>query len=95
MERRMSARKAVDLSVYLSRPGQGPARCMASDISDAGVFLRTHPLDLPRNVRLNLMFALHIGSSNLVRLHRVSAVVARTGSDGVGMVFCRSRVRSG
>lgn len=92
VERRLSARKPVDLSVYLSYPGQPRARCLASDISDAGVFLRINPLDLPRNVRVQLMFALHIRSTNLVRLHRISAMVARTGAEGVGMVFCESRM---
>jgi hypothetical protein len=95
VERRLSARKPVDLSVYLSCPGRGLARCMASDISDAGIFIKTSPLDLPRNVRLELMFALHIRSTNLVRLHRVTAMVARSESDGVGMIFCESRLTRG
>jgi hypothetical protein len=50
------------------------------------VFLKTG-FNPPRNVRLSLMFALHV-RSNLVRLHRVTAVVARNGCDGVGMKFC-------
>jgi hypothetical protein len=95
VERRLSARKHVDLSVYVSCPGQAPARCLASDISDAGVFLRTRPLNLPRNVRVHLMFALHIRATNLVRLHRVSAMLARTGADGIGMAFCESRLPRG
>lgn len=95
LERRVSARKPVDLSVYVSCPGQAPARCLVSDISDAGVFLRTSALDLPRNVRVNLMFALRIRASNLVRLHRVSAMLVRTGADGVGMMFCESRLPRG
>ena len=92
MERRLSNRKPVDVNVYLSCPGQSLARCMASDISDAGVFLKTSPLGLPRNVRLNLMFALRIRSTNLVRLHRVTAMVVRSESHGVGMMFCQSRL---
>lgn len=88
MERRTSERKLVEVSVYLSDTGYRIAHCMASDISDAGVYLKTNPLYLPRNRRLNLTFALHLKASNVVRLRRLSAVVAHTREDGVGLKFC-------
>jgi hypothetical protein len=68
MERRLSTRKPVDVSVYL--------------------FLKVNPLQVPKNKRLNLMFALHLNASNLVRLRRVSAIAIRSEQSGVGMKFC-------
>jgi len=91
MERRASERKLVDVSVYLSDAGYRVAHCMASDISDAGVYLKTNPLYLPRNRRLNLTFALRLKASNVVRLRRLSAVVTHTREDGVGLKFCTNR----
>ncbi|HFD80999.1 MAG TPA: PilZ domain-containing protein [Gammaproteobacteria bacterium] len=91
MERRLSKRKPVDVEVYLSDGGQPLGRFTASDISGDGVYLKANPLDLPRGKPLSLLFALSMEASNVVRLHRVSAVVARSENDGVGMRFCRKR----
>jgi len=91
MERRTSARKLVEVSVYLSDTGYRVAHCMASDISDAGVYLKTNPLYLPRNRRLNLTFALRLKSSNVVRLRRLTAMVTHTREDGVGLKFCAKK----
>jgi hypothetical protein len=88
MERRISERKFVDLNVYISQPGSASIRCVASDISGAGIFLKTNPLYLPRCKQLNLVFALRIKSSNVVRIRQVPAVVTRSESGGVGMKFC-------
>ncbi len=88
MERRTFERKLVRVNVYLPDTGSPVAHCMASDISNAGVYLKTNPLYLPRNRRLNLIFALHLKSSNVVRLRRLSAVVTHTREDGVGLKFC-------
>jgi len=89
MERRISKRKFIDVSVYVSVPGQAAMRCAASDISDTGVFLKANPLYVPRRKRLNLVFALRMKSSNVIRMRKVAAVVTRSESDGVGMRFCR------
>jgi hypothetical protein len=89
MERRHSTRKPVDVSVYLMDAGGPASRCTATDISTAGLFLKVNPLQVPKNKRLNLMFALHLNASNLVRLRRVSAIAIRTEQTGVGMKFCK------
>ena len=89
MERRLSTRKRVDVSVYLLDTQTHAARCTATDISTAGLFLKVNPLQVPKNQRLNLMFALHFKASNLVRLRRVSAIAIRTEQRGVGMKFCK------
>ena len=91
MERRLSRRKQVNVSVYLSCAGQCPARCTAVDISGAGVFVKTNPTSVPRNEQLKLIFALHVKASNVVRLRQVPAMATRFESDGVGMVFCRGQ----
>lgn len=85
----MSTRKPVDVSVYVLDAGQPAARCTATDISTAGLFLKVNPLQVPQNKRLDLMFALHLKASNLVRLRRVSAIAIRIDSTGVGMKFCK------
>lgn len=91
MERRLSERKSVYVNVYVPMPGQPALRCAASNISDAGVFLRTSPLYLPRNKSLRLVFAVSDQDSNVVSMHHVPARVARCETDGVGMVFCNRR----
>ena len=91
MERRASTRRLVEVTVYLSDSRRCVAHCTASDISDTGVYLKTNPLYLPRNRRFNLTFALHLKSSNVVRLRRLSAVVTHAREDGVGLKFCPSK----
>ena len=89
MERRLSTRKPVDVSVYLVDAGSPAARCTATDISTAGIFLKVNPLQVPKNKRLKLMFALRLKASNLVRLRRVSAIAIRSNHAGVGRKFCK------
>jgi len=91
MERRSSNRKSVEVSVYLSDGDKRLSRCIATDISANGIFLKTNPLFVPRHKCLKLLFALRANSSNLVRLRRVTAIVTRSQQDGVGMRFCASR----
>ena len=88
MERRKSERKYVNVSVYVSLPGHPAMWCTARDISNAGIFLKTNPVYVARQKKIGLVFALRKKSSNVVRMHRVSAMVARTVANGVGMVFC-------
>lgn len=91
MERRLSLRKLVDVSVYISSGGKAICRCTAIDISSAGIYLKLNPLDVPRNTVIDLTFALHLQSSNIVRLRRVSAIITHSQSDGVGMMFCQHK----
>ena len=94
MERRSCARKPVEVSVYFSDADHQLSRCKATDISASGIFLRGNPIFIPRHKCLKLMFALRVGSSNLVRLRRVTAIVTRSQPDGVGMMFCASGKRA-
>lgn len=88
MERRISERKPVDVNVYVSQAGHSAVCCKATDISKTGVFLNSHSLYMSTRRKLELVFALPVKSSNVVRMRHVSALVTRTDSNGVGMVFC-------
>ena len=94
MERRLRPRKPVTVSVYLSDPGQRARRNVARNRSSNGVFIEADALDFPRHVPLQLFFALQGHDENIVRVHRVSAMVVRAASAGVGMMFCGSARRS-
>jgi len=89
MEHRLSTRKPVKVSVYLLDAENPAARYTATDISTTSIFLKVNPLQVPKNKRLDLMFALHLTASNLIRLRRVSAIAIRTDHAGVGMKFCK------
>lgn len=88
MERRVSERKPVDVNVCVSQSEQSTVWCKAVDISRTGVFLKTNPLYMPKCEKLDLIFPLHIKSSNVVRMRHVLAMVTRTDISGVGLVFC-------
>lgn len=92
MERRSCNRKSSEVSVYLidGNPN-GVSRCIATDISANGMFLKTDPLYIPRKKCVKLMFALRVNASNIVRLRRVTAIVMHSKKDGVGMRFCVRR----
>lgn len=93
MERRSCNRKSVKVNVYLGSDGNihGVSRCVATDISANGIFLKTDPLFVPRYKCVKLMLALRMNLSNVVRLRRVTAIVTHTKKDGVGMRFCNRR----
>ena len=91
MERRLSIRKPVDVSVYLSCAGHRLIRCDAVDISNTGIYVKSNPLYLPRNIQLKLIFVLRKGSSNIVRIHQIPAIVTRAETNGVGMAFCNRK----
>ena len=92
MERRSRNRKSVKVKVYLSDGNiNGVSRCIATNISANGIFLKADPLDVPRNKCVKLLFALSTNASNVVRLRRVTAIVTHTKMDGVGMRFCNRR----
>ncbi len=90
MERRLRPRKPVALGVYLNRPGKQPRRYLARNLSSSGVFLDADAIEFPRHVPLQLFFALTGSGSNVIRVHRVSAMVVRSTRGGVGMMFCGS-----
>lgn len=95
MERRSYPRKTVDADVvvYLQYQGRRIGDFKPVNLSSGGVLLETGATDLPRATPLDLLFALSSSSSNVVRLHRLSAVVAYAGEEGVGMTFCGNAKR--
>lgn len=93
MERRAHARKVVDanVTVYLYFAGQRIGHARACALSAGGVFLVTKSLELFIDTPLELVFTIDAPASSVVRLYRISAVVARKFEDGVGVRFCSRR----
>jgi len=87
LERRISARKFIDVNVYVSLPGRAAISCQACDISESGIFLKAGLVSIPRLKQLQLVFALNISASNVIRMRHVSAMVVRAVPEGVGMAF--------
>jgi len=92
MERRSCSRKSVEVSVYLTDANpRNMTRCVATDISANGIFLKINPQCVPRRKCVKLMFALRVEASNVVRLREAAAIVMRLQEDGVGMRLCARR----
>ena len=93
MERRAHTRKIVDadVTVYLYFAGQRIGHAQAYDLSAGGVFLVTNNLELPIDTPLNLVFTIDAPASSVVKLYRISSVVAHKYEDGVGVRFCSNR----
>jgi hypothetical protein len=90
MERRSHIRKPTDsnLTVYLYFAGRRIGQCSAHNLSVGGVFLKTELFDLAQDTPLDLLFTIDKSSSNIVRLYRIPAVVARSVDEGFGIRFC-------
>lgn len=82
MERRTGTRKHISVSAYVTWPGRR-IRCRASDISTTGVFVEMEGLPVLPGTAVQVVFVLARGE--VVKLHRVSAVVARVSREGAGM----------
>ncbi len=93
MERRLHARKIIDseVIVYLYFAGQRIGQCSAFNLSTGGVFLNTEAFDMPVDTPLDLLFTVDASSSSVIRLYRISAVVAHRVGDGVGVKFRNNR----
>ncbi len=93
MERRAHTRKAVnaDVTVYLYFAGQRIGHAQACDLSAGGVFLLADDLELPIDSPLELVFTIDAPASTVIRLYRISAVVAHKFEEGVGVRFCSGR----
>lgn len=92
INRRVRVRRAADVAVYVSagqpRSEQGLQRYCVRDLSNKGAFVQMQPLTLYRNMPINLVFALQMGT--ITKLHHIAATVARVSGDGVGVRFLTS-----
>jgi hypothetical protein len=92
MERRLHSRKTIkaDVVVYLSYDGQRLGRYRPGNLGAGGVFLNAAK-NLPAATPLDLLFVLGSTVSNVVRLHRFSAVTAYSTANGMGMRFRKDK----
>ena len=89
INRRVRIRRSADITVYLSsaftRSEQRLKRYGVRDLSNKGAFINMKPSNVHKDMQVYLIFALKLGS--VVKLHRISAIVARVSQDGIGVRF--------
>jgi len=84
-EHRKSARRPIALKAILY-PSEGtPFFGTIQDISFSGMFVETRVKTPPVNTQISLSFRLGAGEQR--NQYRMSAVVARSTADGMGLVF--------
>lgn len=91
MERRISPRSSVSLTVYLYMPGgKYRHRCKARNLSSRGLFIETELQNIPDNRPLMMFITTQKTNDSVIRLHRMLARVVRHTSGGVAMMFWRN-----
>jgi hypothetical protein len=71
--------------VYVITPDGRRALCKAVNLSATGVFIRTSGLGLRKGQKVQLAFAINLGS--ITKLHRRTAVVAHVSGGGTGLMM--------
>lgn len=85
VERRLHTRHRARTIVYILLPGGHRRLCKAVNLSATGVFIRTSSLGLRKGQRVELAFAINLGS--VTKLHRRTAVVAHISGGGTGLMM--------
>ena len=85
MERRLHTRHRARTIVYILLPDGQRRLCKAVNLSATGVFIRTSSLGLRKGQRVELAFAINLGS--VTKLHRRTAVVAHVSGGGTGLLM--------
>jgi len=85
VERRLHTRHRARTTVYIMLPDGGRRLCKAVNLSATGVFLRTAGLGLRAGQRVDLAFAINLGT--IVKLHRRTAIVAHVSGGGTGLMM--------
>lgn len=85
MERRLHTRHRARTVVYILLPGGRRRVCSAINLSATGVFLRTSGLGLRKGQRVDLAFAINLGT--VTKLHRRTAIVAHVSGGGTGLMM--------
>ena len=89
-ERRLNPRRRVDVTVYLSWPGERLRSYKAYDLSERGAFVEIDRPVVSNGMVVRMVFVLGMGA--IVRLHCVRATVTRVSRHGVGLKmlgYCR------
>lgn len=92
MERRFRPRVTVAVRVYVYGPGKQRYVCTARDLSSQGAFLEIRGRRYTRGTPLKLTFVVNRGQVS--RIFSRKAVVIRSSTDGVGVLFQGSRRES-
>ncbi len=92
MERRLHTRHRARTIVYIILPGGRRQLCKAVNLSATGVFIRTSGLGLRKGQKVELAFAINLGSTDsnvgsITKLHRRTAVVAHVSGGGTGLMM--------
>ncbi|MET0292971.1 MAG: PilZ domain-containing protein, partial [Steroidobacteraceae bacterium] len=85
VERRLHTRHRARTIVYILLAGGHRRLCKAVNLSATGVFIRTSALGLRKGQRVELAFAINLGS--VTKLHRRTAVVAHVSGGGTGLMM--------
>jgi hypothetical protein len=91
VERRLHTRHRARTVVYIILPGGRRRICKAVNLSATGVFLRTASLGLRKGQRVDLAFAINLGT--VTKLHRRTAIVAHVSGGGTGLMMETHAVR--
>ena len=90
MERRLHTRHRARTVVYILLPS-GRRVCNAVNLSATGVFLRTSGLGLRKGQRVDLAFAINLGT--VTKVHRRTAIVAHVSGGGTGLLMDSHAIR--
>lgn len=85
MEHRWSERIPASFDVLLFKNNTPVATCKVNDISMYGVFIKSGPVKYPVNSVIDVGFTNN--TENRKKVIRLSAYVARTSDEGIGLAF--------
>lgn len=71
--------------MYIINPAGRRCLCKAVNLSATGVFIRTSGLGLRKGQKVELAFAINLGT--VTKLHRRTAVVAHVSGGGTGLMM--------
>ena len=91
VERRLHTRHRARTIVYIIMPDGRRSLCKAVNLSATGVFIRTSGLGLRKGQKVELAFAINLGT--ITKLHRRTAVVAHVSGGGTGLMMEAYAVR--
>lgn len=89
--RRLRIRRAAGDTMFVyvnsifSKPEDRLKRYRIGDISNKGAFIKMRPVNVHKDMQINLIFVLNFGG--VMKLHRIVGIVARVVADGIGVRF--------
>jgi hypothetical protein len=80
----------LSCAIFIIMPDGRRSLCKAVNLSATGVFIRTSGLGLRKGQKVELAFAINLGT---ITLHRRTAVVAHVSGGGTGLMMEAYAVR--